>query len=85
MLKDVLDRVLGAFGHAMLMMAQADDDYWYARTRLADAEAARAFADLDRGVEHDEPTSWTEGGEDAVLEAEWLLASARADDAVSAA
>lgn len=85
MLNGALDRVLRAFGRAMLMMALADDDYWYARTRLVDPEAARLFASWDPAIEGDESTAWVPSGEDAVFEAEWLLAAAREDDVVPAA
>lgn len=85
MLNGALDRVLRAFGNAMLMMALADDDYWYARTRLIDPEAARLLVGWTPEIEPGEAGSRAWDGDEAVLEAEWLLAAARADDVVSAA
>ncbi len=84
MITGVLERVLQAFGQAMLLMAFADDEYWLVRDRLLDPELARLLPGPGASVGGDEGARLP-SGDDAVLEAEWLLAAAREEDAVPAA
>ncbi|MCC6237977.1 MAG: hypothetical protein IT299_10435 [Dehalococcoidia bacterium] len=85
MITDALQRLARAFGNAMLMMAIADDEYWLARGQLVDPELARLLPGLaDRSAGNEAGPSFSRG-HDAVLEAEWLLAAAREDEAVPAA